>query len=161
MQGFLTLYGRAQSSLHTVLQHTKRIPSSNGAFGLLMRNKNRDSKSHGRENATFRPALQSWLKLVSFCNMNNCRVVQRSIPGENRAVRWLHDLVKAAVICMRSPWPFQKERTPGNGTSAHFASDPRSRHHPCTCCMQRYMAVHSRFLVCHLSSYATVSVPVG
>ena len=118
MQGFLTLYGRAQSSLHTVLQHTKRIPSSNGAFGLLMRNKNSDSKSHGRENATFRPALQSWLKLVSFCNMNNCRVVQRSIPGENRAVRWLHDLVKAAVKCMRSPWPFQKERTPGNGTSA-------------------------------------------
>ena len=118
MQGFLTLYGRAQSSLHTVLQHTKRIPSSNGAFGLLMRNKNSDSKSHGRENATFRSALQSRLKLVSFCNMNNCRVVQQSIPGENRAVRWLHDLVKAAVKCMRSPWPFQKERTPGNGTSA-------------------------------------------
>ena len=118
MQGFLTLYGRAQSSLHTVLQHTKCIPSLNGAFGLLMRNKNSDSKSHGRENVTFRPALQSRSKLFSFCDMNNCRVVHRSIPGENRAVRWLHDLVKAAVKCMRSPWPCKGERPPGNGTSA-------------------------------------------
>ena len=95
------LYGRAQSSLHTVLQHTKRIPSVNGAFGLLIHNKNSDSKSHGQENVTFRPVLQSRSKLVSFCDMNSCRLVHQSIVGENRAVRWLRDLVRAAVKCMR------------------------------------------------------------
>ena len=42
-----------------------------------------DLAENGRENVTFRPALQSWSKLFSFCDMNNCRVVHRSIPGEN------------------------------------------------------------------------------
>ena len=66
MQAFLMLYGRAQSSVHTLLQHTKCITSLNCVFGLLMHNKNSDSKSHRQENATFRPVLQSRSKLVSF-----------------------------------------------------------------------------------------------